>query len=92
MSLDIEIEEEFAQRKLTRRTLSRLWKFMKPYKVPLLVTVVLEVFWVLLFLSGPLLIGWAIDGFLIPSVFEGIWVVAALNCGALLFMKHMVMN
>ena len=72
---DIEIEEEFAQRKLTKQTLFRLSKYMKPHLKPLIITLVLEVFWVGLLVSGPKIVQYTIDEFLIPKKLSGLWIV-----------------
>ena len=78
MSIDIEIEEEFAQRKLTKQTMFRLGKFMKPHLRPLIATLILEVLWVAFLVSEPKIVQYAIDHYLIPKEISGLWIVAAV--------------
>ncbi|MBL8024816.1 MAG: ABC transporter ATP-binding protein [Fibrobacteres bacterium] len=61
---DLRIEEEFAQKSLDRKTLSKLLAFLKPYRKPYAVVLILEILWVALILAGPIVVQKTIDNYI----------------------------
>lgn len=78
MSTDLEIEEELAQRKLTRKTLGRVAHYVRPYRARLLFTFLLEAIWVSVVLAEPHLVKIAIDEKIAQADLRGLLGVAAL--------------
>ena len=61
MSLDPDLEEELALSKPTRRTVQRLWRFVRPYRWSLVAVMVIELGYVACTIAGPHLIRRVID-------------------------------
>jgi len=58
---DIELEEEFAQKRLTRRVLVRLGRFLRPHRRPVLLSMGCEFVWVISFTFNTICIKRALD-------------------------------
>ncbi len=61
-----------------RRTLSRLARYLRPYRWAIAGVTLLVILSTLLSLVGPLMIGRAVDLFIIPGDIPGLWRLAAL--------------
>ncbi len=79
MELDLDLEEELAQRKLSRRTFGRILPYVRPYRRWIVAALVLEVGWVASVVAEPHLLHVGIDGLVAgadPATLA--WVVALL--------------
>lgn len=64
-----------------KETLKKLWEYLKPHRVRLLLVFLLVIITSLLMLAGPYLIGKAIDDYIIPKNFRGLlYLVAVMAC------------
>ncbi|MBN1232714.1 MAG: ABC transporter ATP-binding protein [Candidatus Coatesbacteria bacterium] len=78
MSIDIELEEQFARTSLKRSTLKRVLKFMLPYKAPIILSLVMELLYVGAEILPPHLIKMGIDKYLPDGNFNMIFILALI--------------
>ncbi|MBI5367143.1 MAG: ABC transporter ATP-binding protein [Planctomycetes bacterium] len=78
MSTDLDLEEELAQRKLTGRTLGRMLAYARPYRVPLIATMLMEALWVACVIAEPHLVKVAIDDKIVHADVDGLLLVIGL--------------
>jgi ATP-binding cassette, subfamily B, multidrug efflux pump len=88
-AIDIELEEEFAQRQMTRGLFSRLFSYLKPYRSRVIVNLVFTVLATLSQLLGPKFIQVGIDRYLTQVgsaelARRGIFLISLIYLGNLL--------
>ncbi len=74
-----------AKAKDSKVTLKRLWKYLSDKKNTLALILTLVVFSVAFILTGPLLIGRAIDQYIIPKDFQGLMFIVLMMAGVYIF-------
>lgn len=79
------IEEEVFGKAYDPKTVRRIWAFVKPYRVKIYLSVAAVLVFTVTQLAIPLIIGWAIDGALVPGgdATNLIWAVAAFAVAVL---------
>ena len=87
--LDIELEEEFAQKRMTRSLFTRLFSYVKPYRRLVILNLIFTVLATASQLLGPKFIQVGIDRYLtqvtaVQAAIHGIFVISALYLGNLL--------
>ncbi|MBO9590757.1 ABC transporter ATP-binding protein [Devosia sp.] len=79
------IEEEVFGKAYDPKTVRRIWAFVKPYRVKIYLSVAAVLVFTVTQLAIPLIIGWAIDGALVPGgdATNLIWAVVAFAVAVL---------